>query len=117
MLAHPPNIMAFAVTDRTFDPKTIPESYIMLREIKKIPYGDNFLKIEETAAKLSPQTPVLICENDCVIVIGDSLLNAFDRLEVVEFTAKSIIQSHDLGSIVHISEGEIKEIDRAFNLE
>ncbi|NLC40642.1 MAG: class II aldolase/adducin family protein, partial [Clostridiaceae bacterium] len=104
LLAHPPNIMAFAVTDRTFDPKTIPESYIMLREIKKIPYGDNFLKIEETAKKLTPQTPVLICENDCVIVTGNSLLNAFDRLEVAEFTAKSIIQSHDLGAVVHISD-------------
>ncbi len=117
LLAHPPNIMAFAVTDLTFDPKTIPESYIMLREIKKIPYGDNFLKIEETASKLTPQTPVLICENDCVIVTGSNLLNAFDRLEVAEFTAKSIIQSHDLGDVVHIAKDEIEKIDIAFNLE
>ncbi|OGX68302.1 MAG: aldolase, partial [Paenibacillus sp. RIFOXYA1_FULL_44_5] len=30
LIAHPPNIMAFAVTDEQFDSRTIPESYILL---------------------------------------------------------------------------------------
>lgn len=115
--AHPQNIMAFAVTDVEFDPKTIPESYILLMEIKKIPYGQSFLDIEGTAKMFSPRTPVLISENDCIFVTGQSLLNAFDRLEVAEFTAKSIIQSLDLGEVVHIKQQDIDDIDVLFKLK
>jgi len=59
----------------------------------------------------------VICENDCVIVTGSSLLNAFDRLEVAEFTAKSILASTAIGAIVHISDREIQDINVAFRLE
>jgi L-fuculose-phosphate aldolase len=108
--------MAFAVTDAVFDPRTIPESYILLRDTHKIPFGMTFLDKEETARNFSQKTPALICENDCVIVTGKSLLNAFDRLEVAEFSAKSIVESLGLGPIVHIGEKEIADIDEAFKL-
>ncbi len=116
LIAHPENIMAFAVTDQIFDPKTIPESYISLMEIKKIPFGQSFLDVKGTAQLFNKRTPVLISENDCIIVTGNSLLNAFDRLEVSEFTAKSIIQSADLGEIVHIDAQDIVDIDELFKL-
>ncbi len=116
LVAHPPHLMAFAVTETDFDPRTIPESYILLRDILKIPFATNLLRMKGTAAKLSARTPAIICENDSVIVTGTSLLNAFDRLEVAEFTAKSILASKDLGAIVHISDGEIHDINVAFNL-
>ena len=48
---------------------------------------------------------------------GNSLLQAFDRLEVMELTANSILDSQSLGSIVHISEAEIAELKTAFHLE
>lgn len=116
LVAHPPNVMAFAVTDVAFDPRTIPESYILLRNISKIPFGDSFLHQAKTAALISPVAPAIISENDCIIVTGQSLLNAFDRLEVAEFTAKSIIASRSVGDIVHISEQESRDIDLAFHL-
>ncbi len=117
LMAHPPNIMSFAVTETVFDPRTIPESYILLRETVKVPFGMSYRQPKKTAGLLSAKTPVLICENDCVIVTGSSLLNAFDRLEVAEFTAKSVIASRSLGNIVHIGDAEIGEINEAFHLE
>ena len=36
IIAHAPHIMAFAVTDREFDSRTIPESYIQLRTVSKV---------------------------------------------------------------------------------
>jgi L-fuculose-phosphate aldolase len=116
LIAQPPNLMAFAITDAVFDPRTIPESYILLRDIHKVPFGMTFLDRAGTAYSLSSRTPALICENDCVIVTGKSLMNAFDRLEVAEFSAKSIIESVGLGPIVHIPEKDISDIDSAFNL-
>ena len=47
---------------------------------------------------------------------GDSLLNAFDRLEVAEYSAKAIIASRQLGEVVAINDEEIDEIEEAFHL-
>jgi L-fuculose-phosphate aldolase len=109
--------MAFAVTDASFDPRTIPESYIVLRGIHKIPFGTSVFEPDRISSELSDRAPALISENDSVIVTGKTLLNAFDRLEVAEFSAKSIIESLSLGSIVHINDQEIRDIETAFNLK
>ncbi len=115
--AHPLNAMAFAVTDAKFDPRTIPESYILLRDIKKIPYGKIYEDSLGTAKEFGPASPALMLEDDCVIVTGDSLLQAFDRLEVLETTAHSIINSVDIGKIVHITDEEVEDLKLAFNLK
>ena len=115
--AHPVHAMVFAVTDVEFDPRTIPESYILLRDIRKIPYEILYTHPEEVARMFGPPVPALMVGNDCVIVTGNSLLQAFDRLEVLEVTAHSIISSLELGSIVHITEEEIADLKAAFHLE
>ncbi len=115
--AHPLNAMAFAVTDAAFDPRTIPESYILLRDIKKIPYSQIYEDPIKTAREFGPASPAMMVEDDCVIVTGDSLLKAFDRLEVLETTAHSIINSIGIGQIVHIKDQEIADLKVAFNLE
>ena len=117
LLAHPPYAMAFAVTKAEFDPRTIPESYILLREIHKESFGSMYAAPEDAAAKFSPQVPGILFENECVVVTGETLLKAFDRLEVCEATARSIILSHDIGDIVHISEEETDELKEAFHLQ
>ena len=114
--AHPAHAMAFAVTDADLDPRTIPESYILLRNLTNIPYQDIYTRYDEVAAYFGPSTPAMIVENDCVIVTGDSLLQAFDRLEVMEMTAHSIINSTDVGCVVHITDHEVEELKTAFNL-
>lgn len=116
IVAHPPNIMAFAVTDEKFDSRTIPESYIMLRNIPKLPFGCSFMQPQMVADAFSKSTPILMVENDCLIVTGASLLNAFDRLEVAEYSAKAVIASKALGPLVTISDDEVAEIEEAFNL-
>lgn len=116
IIAHPPNIMAFAVTENEFNSRTVPETYIQLRNVKKIPFGASFMQPKMTAEVFSKKTPAVIVENDCVIVIGDSLLDAFDKLEVLEFTAKAIIDTKNLGDIKLISQKEIEEIEEAFKL-
>jgi len=114
--ANPTHAMAFAVTDMLLDPRTIPESYIALRQIQKVPFSAIYLKPDEVAGMFSAKTPVLICENNQILTTGDSLLNAFDRLEVTEATAHSIIAARDIGPLVHISDEEVEEINTVFNL-
>ncbi|MDP4133583.1 MAG: class II aldolase/adducin family protein [Bacillota bacterium] len=116
ILSHPPNLMAFAVSDQNLDSRIIPESYIMLRDVKKLPFGSSFLQPELTAKEVGIKNPVTLIENDCCIVAGTTLLNAFDRLEVAEFSAKAIVNAVSLGKVVAIDDSEIDRIIEAFNL-
>lgn len=116
IIAHPPNVMTFAVTDQRFETKTIPESYIMLRNIPKLPFGISFMQPEMTADSFSRETPIVLVENDCIIVTGDTLLNAFDRLEVAEYSAKAILLASSIGELVVINDDEISDLKKAFNL-
>lgn len=115
--AHPVHAMAFAVTDAEFDPRTIPESYVLLRGIRKQSYRQFYTGPEQTSRMFGPAVPAIMVENDCVIVTGASLLQAFDRLEVLESTAHSIIDSGPLGKIVHITSSEVEDLKIAFHLE
>ena len=108
--------MAFAVTEATFDPRTIPESYILLRDIEKLPFPEIYTNPKGVADSFAPNRPALIFQNDCVIVTGSTLLQAFDRMEVLESTAHSILNSMSIGDIVHISEDEVSDLKKAFHL-
>ena len=120
LIAHPPNILAFGVCDAKFDSRTIPESYIVLRDIKKLPYGLEYksgdIKTPEITDFISESTPIVLCENNCIIVTGNSLLQSYDRLEVAEFSAKSVIASKAIGDVIPIGKAEIEELEKAFGI-
>lgn len=116
IIAHPPNVMAFAVTDVALDSRIIPESYILLRDIPKLPFGCSFMQPAMTAETFVKGKPVALVDNDCVIVTGSSLLNAYDRLEVAEYSAKAVIVSRSIGDIAKISDDRIADIDRHFKV-
>jgi len=113
-LAFPPNLMAFAVSATPFDTRTIPESYILLRDIPLLPFGPQYLDLEELATTISKDSPMVLIENDCLISTGTDLLQAFDRLEVAEFSAKAIIAARALGPVVPINEEQTQDLNRVF---
>jgi L-fuculose-phosphate aldolase len=114
IIARPQSIMAFAVTGEHFESRLIPESYIVLRQVARLPFGATFIEPEKAAATFTPQTPVAMVENDCVITTGNSSINAFDRLEVAEYSARALISCRSIGDVVMIDDAQAAEIDRAF---
>lgn len=116
IIAHPPAIMAFACTGADFDSRLIPESYISLRNVCRVPFASSTLDVEGTVKRFTPQSPVLIVDNQCCIVSGTSLLNAFDRLEVLEYSADAMISTHDIGKVELLSNEEIEAVNIAFHL-
>ena len=117
IIAHSPAIMAFAVTDAEFDSRTIPESYIMLRDVRRLPYAASALDVEAISDSFDERCPVVIVNNKCVVVTGSSLLNAFDRLEVLEYSASAMIAARDIGPLVMITDSEVDDIKTAFHLK
>lgn len=116
-VATPANLMAFGITRTPLDSRTIPESYIMMRDIVRVPFGTPFTDPKSISDKIGERTPVVLVENDCIITTGNSLIKAFDRLEVAEFTAKTVINAKSIGEIKSISDEEIETINKAFNLK
>lgn len=115
IIAHPPNVMAFGVSGVRFDARTIPESYYVLRDIPALAYGTQFMDSDVLAGTLSGKVPVVLVENDCIIVTGENLLQAFDRLEVAEFSASAILQAKVLGSVKSITDQQVAELHAAFH--
>lgn len=112
--AYTVNATAFSVTGCPLDSRTIPESYIFLRDINRVPFGVQFRDGRDLATHISGDQPICVLDNDGVLVAGTSVLDAFDRLEVLESTAEAIINSRPLGEVVPMSDAVIEELQTAF---
>ncbi|MBB3209420.1 L-fuculose-phosphate aldolase [Rhodopirellula rubra] len=116
VFAHPVNATAFSVTDVVFDTRTIPESYVFLLDVAHVPYGVQYLADGSIANFVSSKSPAAILENDGVVVAGKSILDAFDRLEVLEATAEAVINAGSVGTVSVMPDAVIAELRSAFNL-
>lgn len=114
VFAHPVNATAFSVSNRPLDARTIPESYLLLRDVARLPFGIPYGDTAALAAAVGPDRPVALLENDGVVVAGKDVLDAFDRLEVLEATAEAIINSRAIGEIAPMPEAALAELRRAF---
>jgi L-fuculose-phosphate aldolase len=114
ILTQPPYLMAFGVTKISFDVRTIPESWIFLQDVPSIPFGSHFQGQYEILNILSSGNPAIIVQNDAVVVTGDKLLSTFDRLEVAEFSAKSLIMAAPIGKMVPINDTQVEELRELF---
>ena len=112
--AYPVNATAFGVTGAVLDSRTIPESYIVIRQVARVPFGLQFEDVEATAGEVSLKRPAALLENDGVLVTGADILQAFDRLEVLESTAEAIINTCPIGKLEPMPGEVTRELDRVF---
>jgi L-fuculose-phosphate aldolase len=117
VFAHPVNATAFSVTDVPLDTRTIPESYVFLLDVPRVPYGIQYRDAGDIADYVSPSSPAAILENDGVLVTGAGVLDAFDRLEVLESTAEAVINAGSIGKVSAMPDAVIQELRREFNLK
>ena len=114
--ARPQYLMAFAISGRATDVRTIPESWLLLRELPALPSVTTGRDHEPVLSKLAEGFPAVLIGNDAVLVTGESLLQAFDRLEVAEMTARSLVIGESLGAVSPISNGNIEKLRIAFGI-
>lgn len=110
-----PSLMGFVTTDTKFDVRTIPETWIFLQDVQKFPFASQFDNVGEIADALKSR-PCVFLANDSVLVATDTLMNAFDRLEVAEFAAKSLILAKPMGKLHPITDKEIDDLRVAFHV-
>jgi L-fuculose-phosphate aldolase len=114
MSAQSPYATAYTITETEMNTRTIPESYIMLRDMPRVAYGTQFSDYDAVTDRLTLKRPALLIQNDCVMTVGSSVLQAFDRLEVAEYTARSLLETGSIGPLVPIGQSEIDDLERKF---
>jgi len=111
-----PAVTAFTVTGTPLESAIIPESYVVLRDMPLVPFGRQFTDERGLAAEISERTPVVLLENDAILTTGQSLTEAYDRLEVAEFSANAILNAAKLGTARRIGAQELEAIRKKFGL-
>jgi L-fuculose-phosphate aldolase len=109
-----PYLMAFGVTHTNLDVRTIPESWILLQDIPSLPFGSHYYGRKDILELLSSETPAVLIRNDSVLITGDKLIQAFDRLEVAEITARSLILAKSIGKMVPINHQQLEDLRKVF---
>lgn len=112
--ALPVSATAFSVSTTVLDTRTIPESYLFLKDVPTIPFLEVINEPDSVATRMGPDNPVALLEHNGALVAGKTVLDAFDRLEVLEATAEAIIQSKPLGAITPMDDDVIDELVSAF---
>ena len=115
-LSCPPSMMGYAISHVKFDPRVIPESYLLLRELPTLDYGTQFDNLPELTKTLSPRYPVVLLENDCMLSTGANPLQAFDRMEVAEYSAKATLSASLFGGLKPMNAAQTQGIIDAFHL-
>ncbi|HVU35714.1 MAG TPA: class II aldolase/adducin family protein [Opitutaceae bacterium] len=115
--AQPAHASAYCMTAAPLSTRTIPESYVVLQEAPKLP----FLRIVEDAERIAAEVslgkrPVVLIENEGALVLGRDVLDAFDRLEVLEATTEALLLAKPLGPVVPMPEEAIAELRRVFKI-
>ena len=117
ILAQPHFASAYGISDADLCTRTIPESYLVLRDAPKVPFGCLVRDAERLAGEVDPESrPVILIRNEGALVVGRDLLDAYDRLEVLEATAEALQLSHALGPLVPMPEAALDELRRAFGV-
>ena len=115
IMTQSPSLMAFCTTGVKFDVRTIPEAWIFLQDIPIFPFGSQYDDLNNLAEEFR-QKPCVLIANDGVVVTGDKLINTFDRLEVADFSARSLVMAAPLGNLKPITDKEIEELRVAFHV-
>ncbi len=114
IITQSPYLMAYGTTEVKFDVRTIPESWIFLQDVPCLPFETQFQANTTIPEMISDTVPAVLVANNSFLVTGGSMMQAFDRLEVAEFSAKSLVIGAPLGKMVPINDEQVEDLREKF---
>ena len=114
--AHPVYTSIFAVSDKTIDSVITGEARYILGNIENIDYElMGTKKLAKLCSDALKSSNVAIMKNHGAICLGANLFEAYDRMEVLEFSAKIYYKTLLIGNCYSLNPNQIKEIDNLKN--
>lgn len=118
--AHPMYATTFAIAGEALMDPIMPEAVIFLGGVPLAKYGTpSTMEIPDSIQEFLQDYDAVLLENHGALTYSDTLLNAYHRMESVEFYARLMYQARMLGGPKIIPPNkveELKEIRRSMNL-
>lgn len=113
--AHPVFASAFTAMNLTIDTDLTAEAKAICGDPVLVPYALMGTKeLAHLAAESILKSEILLLENHGVLAVGKSLLQAFDRLEVVENAARMTFITGLAGKKKPLTGSQVSELNRLF---
>jgi len=107
--AHPIFVISLSVSHIPLNLKIVREAFAYLGNVKLIPYSvPESNEFSSSVAEALTDADACIIENHGATVVGNDLMDAFSKLELLERTSMSFIFSKLLGAVEILSEAELK---------
>lgn len=112
--AHPVTATAFCAMKTPLDTHLTAEAYALLGEPVWIPYAlmGTVALAHNVADCMKAPAVCGLMENHGVLALGDTLLSAFDRLELLEAAAKQTVIVAQMKSVHRLAREQLQELDR-----
>ncbi|WP_439184973.1 class II aldolase/adducin family protein [Carboxylicivirga taeanensis] len=113
--AHAPMGSLFATTSHRINTHLLAEAYAIIGEPCTAGYaapGSDLLAANVAAA--CAQANVVLMANHGILALGDTLLQAFDRVEVLENAAKMTVLTSLLGDKSELNQAQLNELKALF---
>ena len=113
--AHPVMSGLFASVNKQVNTTLLAEAYVQLGSVVKVDYSPpGSDQLAKNVSKASADTDVIIMKNHGVLALGSSLLQAFDKIEVLDNAAKMTVLTSLLGNKSELSLSQLEDLDRLF---
>jgi L-fuculose-phosphate aldolase len=113
--AHPTFATAFTAMKNKININLIAEACAILEEPVFVPYALMGTKmLAEMVSKYIDKSDILLLENHGILTVGANLLQAFDKIEVLENAARMTLIVDFAGNKKSLSKEKIQEIEKLF---
>ena len=109
--AHPLYATSFAIAGIPLTQPIMPEAVVALGEVPIAEYGTpSTEEIPDAVSKYLQSYDAVLLENHGALTFGDSLLNAYHKMESVEFYAQLLYQARLLGGPKELSKEQVEKL-------
>lgn len=109
--AHPKHAVAFTLAGLSLDVTVIPEVVVTIGTIPTAPYGTpGTQELPESLRSIIKTSDVVMLERHGALTLGNSIIDAFRKLEVVEHTAEILYYARTLGGVKELSREQVQKL-------
>lgn len=109
--AHPPYATTFAVAGIPLEQPVLSEAVLTLGRVPVAKYGTPSTKeVPDAVAEYLPYYDAMLLANHGALTYGDSLINAYHKMESVEFYARLLYQVKMLGGAKELTPKQVEDI-------
>jgi len=111
--AHPITASAFACAQTPIDLELISETYALLDAPVMVPYACSGTDaLAESVAECAERTSSILLQNHGALTTGETLMQAFSRMELLEEAARLTLLVKQLEGVRHLTSDERAGLDR-----